>query len=242
MQDLKLGKINCKIKKGLLKLSGELFSEQEKVLSVMEEIRELTNSGIKLALLIGGGNIMRGKKAQNLDRVIADRIGMLGTLINGLYLEDICEKLNIPVVHYSAVSNPWIPPYNPLYAQRDLRNGKLLLLSGGTGNPFFTTDTAAILRAIELKMDVVIKGTKVKGVYAEDPAEHPDAKFLPEITYEEAIKRNLGIMDRTALVLAKEYHILNIVLNIYKKNNLKKALKNEEFVGTIIKEENGRNI
>ncbi len=217
----------------LLKLNGEIFKARDCLDDLIDSFLLLKPEGFKIAILVGGGNIVRGKELKEIDRVTADRMGMLATVINGMRLYELLKNKGIDCEHYSAIPIPWVKFYNPHEVRTDYEN-KIVVLSGGTSNPYFTTDTAAVLRSMEIGAEILIKGTKVEGVYEEDPLKHPEAKFLKEIDYRYAIDKGLEIMDKTAFALAHEYGIVILVINIYKKGNFIKALK-EGNIGTIIK-------
>lgn len=218
----------------LLKLTGEIWQNKKLLKAISEEIIEVVESLlIKIAIVTGGGNFIRGMINDMGNRLLADRIGMLGTVINALIIEDYLKK-KLPCVIFSSFScMPIVEHYNVEKAKEALENRKIVILAGGTGNPYFSTDTACALRGRELKVDVILKGTKVEGVYSEDPFKNKDAKFYKKITYEEAIKKGLKIMDETAFYLLKEVRIPLIVYNGMKKNNLKKILLGEE-IGSLI--------
>ncbi len=226
-------------KKILLKLNGELFEDISTLYAVIEDLCILRKDGFKIALLVGGGNIVRGENLKTVDRVTGDRMGMLATVINGMHLKGILQRKGIKVEHYSAVYLPWVKFFNPEEVRRDMES-KIVVLSGGTSNPYFTTDTASVLRAIEIGAKILIKGTKVDGVYDKDPLQYSDAKFFSEIDYSFALKNNLRVMDKTAFTLAEENNLVILVINIYKKGNILKALK-EGKVGTVIKK-GGKNV
>lgn len=218
----------------LLKLTGEIWQNKKLLKAISEEIIEVVESLlIKIAIVTGGGNFIRGMINDMGNRLLADRIGMLGTVINALIIEDYLKK-KLPCVIFSSFScMPIVEHYNVEKAKEALENRKIVILAGGTGNPYFSTDTACALRGRELKVDVILKGTKVEGVYSEDPFKNKDAKFYKKITYEEAIKKGLKIMDETAFYLLKEVRIPLIVYNGMKKNNLKKILLGEK-IGSLI--------
>ena len=198
----------------LLKLSGEAlggdagFGIEPSVLEqIGEQIKAATDAGSELALVLGGGNIFRGQAlaANGLDRVVGDRMGMLATVMNGLALGDFLTRMGVPNQVYSSFAMAGIAPvYHRDDVDETLRAGKVAILTGGTGNPFFTTDTAACLRGIELRADAVLKATNVDGIYTADPKTDPDAKKYEQVTYDEVLAQELKVMDLTAIVLCKE--------------------------------------
>jgi uridylate kinase len=192
-----------------------------------------------LAIVVGGGNIFRGIQGEDIgiDRATGDYMGMLATLINALALQNALENIaNIPTRVLSALEIRAVAePYIRRRAIRHLEKGRVVIFGAGTGNPFFSTDTAAALRAAEIKADLIIKATKVDGIYTDDPKKNPNAKKIEEISYMEALNKGLKVMDPTALTLAKENKIPILVLNIFKENNLLKAVKGEK-VGSLVRE------
>ncbi|MDI6641674.1 MAG: UMP kinase [Elusimicrobiota bacterium] len=234
-----------KYKRIVLKLSGEaLSSKREKSVvdisslsSISQEIKKLELLKVEIAIVVGGGNIWRGSEVlkewdSKFNRITADYIGMIATTINALVLKDVFEKAGIEVVVLSAIDIPKIcNSYTPALADEYLRKGVVVILAGGTGSPYFTTDTTAALRAVELNADVLLKATKVDGVYTKDPVKYPDAKKFSSLTFSEAIKRKLKIMDTTAFSLCMENNIKIIVFNLFKTGNIVKAAKGEK-VGT----------
>ncbi len=233
-----------KYKRVLLKLSGEALLgkkdfgiDHQFLKKIAQELKEVHALGVELAIVIGGGNIFRGVagEKEGLNRARADYMGMLATLINALALQDVLEKEGLPVRTMSALEVIEIAePYIREKAIRHLEKGRILILACGTGNPFFTTDTAATLRALELGCEVLFKATKVDGVYDKDPLLYSDAKKFDEISFDEAIKRNLRVMDSTAFSLARDHNLPILVFNLFESNNIKKALFGER-VGTLIK-------
>ncbi len=227
----------------LLKLSGEaLVGELEYGISpavvqtVAEEVQEVRRLGVEVAIVIGGGNIYRGiaASAEGMDRTSADHMGMLATVINSLALQDSLEKMGIFTRVMSAIEmNRIAEPYIRRRAVRHLEKGRVVIFAGGTGNPFFTTDTAAALRAMEVKADVILKATKVDGVYDQDPMIHRMAKKFETLSYIEVLNRGLKIMDATAISLCMDNCLPIIVFNLTQKGNVKKVLLGEK-IGTII--------
>lgn len=233
-----------KYKKVLLKLSGEtLLPPNEKYGVGIEaadwiatEVNEIRDKGVSVAIVIGGGNIFRGATAQNegMNRVRADAMGMLATVINGLALVEIFERKGIDVRLMSAreVSTA-AELYVPQIAKDYWHKGRVLILTGGTGNPYFSTDTAASLRAAEIGADVILKGTKVEGVYDSDPKKNPNAKFFDSLTFSDALNRNLKVMDSTAISMCRDNNIPIVVFDIFKKGNLMKTVLGEK-IGTVV--------
>ncbi len=233
-----------KYKRILLKLSGEVLQgsaghgiDHATVYEIAQEIRGIRNLGVEVGIVLGGGNIYRGKKGEKegVDRVTGDYIGMVATVINALVLADTLNKIGAPAVVQTSLNLEKIAePYNHAKAIGHLSGGTIVIFACGTGNPYFTTDTAAALRAVETKADIVMKATKVDGVYDKDPEVHNDAIFYPEITYGEVIARDLQVMDLTAITLCKENNIPIAVFNIRVRENLKKAVLGET-IGTIVR-------
>lgn len=234
MPGLKLVNKSPPYQRIILKLTGEIWQKEKLLKVISEEIIDVVeNLLIRIAIVTGGGNFIRGMINDMGNRLLADRIGMLGTVINALIIENHLKK-KLPCVVFSSFSCiPIVEHYNVEKAQEAMENRKVIILAGGTGNPYFSTDTACALRARELKVDVILKGTKVAGVYSDDPFKNKNAKFYKKITYEEAIKKGLKIMDQTAFFLLKEAKIPLIVYNGMKKNNLKRILLGEK-IGSLI--------
>ena len=230
-------------KKILLKLSGEaLMGDQEfgissdVITSYAKQIKEISDLGVEVSIVIGGGNIFRGISgaAQGVDRVTADHMGMLATVINSLALQNSIEKLGIPTRVQTAIEMPKVAePFIKRRAQRHLEKGRVVIFGAGTGNPYFTTDTAAALRAIEMETDVVIKATKVDGIYDKDPVKYPDAKKYETVTYNEVLAKDLKVMDATAISLCRENKLPIIVFNSLIEGNLKKVVMGKH-IGTIV--------
>ena len=230
-------------KRVLLKLSGEaLLGEKsygvdpKRILAYSKEIKEIVDSGIELAIVIGGGNIFRGVSGANngIDRVQADYMGMLATVINGLALQSSLEDLKIQTRLQTAFNIEAVAePYIKRKAVRHLEKKRVVIFSAGTGNPFFTTDSAAVLRAIEINADVILKGTRVDGIFDIDPEKSKDAVKFKQISYDDVIAKKLKVMDSTAFTLSKENKLPIIVFNMNKAGNLKKIIKGEK-VGTIV--------
>jgi len=230
-------------KKILLKLSGEaLMGDQEfgissdVITSYAKQIKEIVDLGVEVSIVIGGGNIFRGISgaAQGVDRVTGDHMGMLATVINSLALQNSIEKLGVPTRVQTAIEMPKVAePFIKRRAQRHLEKGRVVIFGAGTGNPYFTTDTAAALRAIEMETDVVIKATKVDGIYDKDPVKYPDAKKYETVTYNEVLAKDLKVMDATAISLCRENKLPIIVFNSLIEGNLKKVVMGEH-IGTIV--------
>jgi uridylate kinase len=232
-----------KYKRILLKLSGESLMgsqqygiEQNALVHYSKEIKSAIDLGAEVAIVIGGGNIFRGiqASAHGFDRVQGDYMGMLATIINGLALQSALEKENIATRMLSAIEMKAIAePFIRRRAVRHLEKGRVLIFGGGTGNPYFTTDTAASLRAIEIEADVIIKGTRVDGIYSADPEKDKKAIRYSRLTYDEVYSKNLQIMDMTAFTLCKENKLPILVFDINKKGNLKKLLI-DSSIGTLV--------
>ncbi|MGL4252749.1 MAG: UMP kinase [Fusobacteriaceae bacterium] len=231
-------------KRVLLKLSGEaLMGDQEfgisseVITSYAKQIKEVTDLGVELAIVIGGGNIFRGisGSAQGIDRVTGDHMGMLATVINSLALQNAIEKLGVPTRVQSAIEMEKIAePFIKRKAQRHLEKGRVVIFGGGTGNPYFTTDTAAALRAIEINADVVMKATKVDGVYDKDPMKFSDAKKYETITYTQVLNEDLKVMDATAISLCRENKLPIIVFDSVTEGNILKVMQGEDIGTTVV--------
>jgi uridylate kinase len=234
----------CKYNRILLKLSGESFCKPgqfgidgEKIKSIAERIIKLSEFGCQIAVVVGAGNFLRGEnfsKDTQIPRTTADYMGMLATIINACALQETLEKLGKPTRVLSAIEVSAIcEKFIRRRAFHHLERNRVIILAGGTGNPFFTTDTCSALRASELEANLLIKATKVEGVYSSDPKKDPNAKFFSQLTYADVLKQNLRIMDHAAISLCRDNHIPIIVLNIFEEGNLAKAVCGEK-VGTII--------
>lgn len=227
----------------LLKLSGEaLMSEKggsidaDIVKRLAYEIHELCSAGVQVGLVVGGGNILRGaqKASEGLDRVTGDQMGMLATVINALAMQDALEYLGLQVRVMSALKiNQVCEDYIRRRAVRHLEKGRVVIFAAGTGNPFFTTDSAASLRAIEINAELMIKATKVRGVYSADPEKDPDAQFYPKLTYDQALDQRLNVMDATALVLCRDNHLPMRVMNVFEKGAIMRLMQGED-IGSLI--------
>lgn len=228
----------------LLKLSGEaLLGEEDYGIDpviigrIAGEIQEVLNTGVQIAIVIGGGNIFRGAglAEAGIDRVTGDHMGMLATLMNSLALQDAMEKAGIEARVMSAISVHAVSEdYIRRRATRHLEKGRVVIIAGGTGNPFFTTDTAAALRAIEIGADIVLKATKVDGIYSADPNTNEDAILYESLGYDEVIAGKLGIMDANAIVLCRDQGMPIRVFNVFGSGNLMRIVKGEN-VGTIVR-------
>jgi uridylate kinase len=229
----------------LLKLSGESLTGEKdfgidaQVLNrFAKEVEKAHQTGVQIGIVIGGGNIFRGlsEKAKEMDRVQADYMGMLATIINSLALQDVLEKRNLHTRVMTAIEMREVAePFIRRRAIRHLEKGRVIIFAGGTGNPYFTTDTAAVLRAIEIEADVIVKGTRVDGVYDKDPEKVKDAIKFDNISYMEVVKRGLKVMDTTAITLSMDNQLPIIVFNFNKENNLKRLVMGES-VGTKVQE------
>jgi len=232
-------------KRVLLKLSGEVLMgkgaygiDPDTINRLAAELIEVANSGVELAIVIGGGNIFRGNMgtASGMDRASADYMGMMATVMNAIGLQDALERQGADVRVISALYIKEVAePYIRRRAVRHLEKGRILIFAAGTGNPYFTTDTAASLRAMEIQADVVLKGTKVDGVYTADPMKDPDAVRYETLTFTEALTKQLGVMDATALSLCRDNEMPIVVFNVTKSGEMLKAVAGEA-VGTLVKE------
>lgn len=233
-------------KRILLKLSGEALMgdnsygiNQSVVSRIVAEIREVNKMGVEIAIVVGGGNIFRGMKTANdsLERVTADYMGMLATVMNALALQDAMKQAGlIPRIQSALRIEQVVEPYVRNKAMRYLKEGWIVIFAAGTGNPFFTTDTAAALRSMEMNADIMLKATKVDGVYTSDPAIDPQAKRYQKISFDEAIARNLQVMDATALTLCRDQKLPLNVFSIFKSGALKRIITGENegtYVGGI---------
>ncbi len=233
-----------KYPRALVKLSGESLAgeqgfgiEPRPLEQLTREVGEVHGAGVKLGLVVGGGNIVRGAVAsrKGMDRVSADYMGMLATVINALALQDALERHDIETRVMTAIRMEQLAePYIRRRALRHLEKDRVVIFAGGTGNPYFSTDTAAALRAIEMEADVILKATKVDGVYTSDPVQHPEAEFIPNLSYREVINRDLQVMDTAAISLCRENDLPVIVLNIRRPGAILSALQGEQ-IGTLVK-------
>lgn len=225
-------------KRILLKLSGEALMGDDAyginratISRIVEEIKEVVNLGVQVAVVIGGGNIFRGvaPAAEGMDRATADYMGMLATVMNALALQDAMKHIGLKARVQSALNIEQVAePYIRGKAIRYLEEGRVVIFGAGTGNPFFTTDTAAALRGMEMNVDIVLKATKVDGVYTDDPKTHPDAMRYKTISFDEAIIKNLKVMDATALTLCRDQNLPISVFSIFKQGALKRVVMGED--------------
>ncbi len=232
-----------KYKKVLLKLSGEALLgssefgiETDQLFNFATQIKEISEMGCEVAVVVGGGNIFRGVQleGEGMDRAHADYMGMLATIINAMALQSALEKIGAKTRVMSAIEiNSVCEPYIRRRAVRHMEKGRIVILGAGTGNPFFTTDTAAALRSIELKADVVLKGTRVDGIYNADPEKYDDAVKFDEISFADVLSNRLNVMDMTAFTLCQENKLPIIVLNVNIPGNLKRIVSGEA-VGTLV--------
>jgi uridylate kinase len=230
-----------KYKRILLKLSGEaLMGDQNhgidpvRMKEYAEEIKQIQQTGTEIAIVIGGGNIFRGVSgaSKGMDRVQADYMGMLATVINGLALQSALENADVPTRLQTAIKIEAIAePFIKRRATRHLEKGRVVIFGSGTGNPYFTTDSAAVLRAIEINADVILKGTRVDGIYSEDPEKNKEAIKFDSLSFEEVLKKGLKVMDTTAFTLSQENNLPIIVFDMNTKGNLSKII-NGENIGT----------
>ena len=230
-----------KYKRILLKLSGEALMgnrqygiDPERLAEYAQDIKAITDQGVQVAIVIGGGNIFRGVAgaSKGMDRVQGDHMGMLATVINGLALQSALENANIPTRLQSAIKiNEVAEPFIRRRAIRHLEKGRVVIFGGGTGNPYFTTDSAAVLRAIEIEADVILKGTRVDGIYNVDPEKDSKAIKFDNISFDEVIRKGLKVMDTTAFTLSQENDLPIIVFDMNKKGNLFKVVSGEN-IGT----------
>ncbi len=231
-------------KRVLLKLSGEaLAGEQEYGIEgdtlefISREVKDVVDTGVELAIVIGGGNIFRGVKgtASGMDRASADYMGMLATVMNALALQDSLEKFGVKTRVQSAIEMQQLAePYIRRRATRHLEKGRVVIFAAGTGNPYFTTDTAASLRAMEIGAEVILKATKVDGVYDADPAKEPSAKMFLELTYLEVLNRNLKVMDATAISLCMDNNLPIRVFNMLTPGNIRRVIQGEAIGTTVV--------
>jgi uridylate kinase len=230
-------------KRILLKLSGEALAgggrfgiDSDRVKALSREVADVVATGIEVGVVVGGGNIFRGiaAAAANMDRVTGDHMGMLATVINSLALSDALEQIGIPTRVMSAIEMHQVAePYIRRRAIRHLEKGRIVIFAAGTSNPYFSTDTAATLRALEIKADVIAKATRVDGVYDKDPLKFPDAKMYEKITYLEVLAQGLGVMDATSIAMCRDNRLPIIVFNLNTSGNIMRVSR-EEPVGTLI--------
>lgn len=229
-------------KRILLKISGEVLAggkgmgiDYDTVLNICSAVKECVNMGVEVGLVVGGGNFWRGRSSGDMDRTRADHIGMLATVMNSLALADALEHLKVPVRVQTAIAMQQIAePYIRNRAVRHLEKGRVVIFGCGTGNPFFTTDTAAALRALEIDADIMFKATNVDGVYDKDPNKFEDAKKYDTLSFDEILSHDLRVMDGTAASLCRDNSIPILVFNLDDPQNIVKAIKGEN-VGTVVK-------
>jgi len=236
---------SIKWKRILLKMGGEALSGKDgfgisspRVAWVAREIEEVRNLGVKMGVMVGGGNFWRGEQAsrEGIDRATADYMGMLATIINALVLQDALEKRGLVTRVQTAIEMQEIAePYIRRRALRHLEKGRIVIFAGGTGNPYFTTDTAAALRALEIGAKVILKATKVEGIYSSDPLKDVNARKFDEINYVEVLKSRLEVMDATAVSLCMENELPIIVFNLEERGNIRRIILGEK-VGTIVRD------
>ena len=232
-----------KYKRILLKLSGEALMgnkkfgiDNERLMQYAKEIKEISDLGVQIGIVIGGGNIFRGVQAERggMDRTQGDYMGMLATMINSMALQAALESVGLFSRLQSAIEMKEIAePFIKRRAVRHLEKGRVVIFGSGTGNPFFTTDSAASLRAIEIDADVILKGTRVNGIYSEDPEQNPDAKMFDKITFKDVFNKDLKVMDMTAFTLCKENNVPIVVFNMNEPGNLRKVVSGDN-VGTLV--------
>ncbi|MCA9792610.1 MAG: UMP kinase [Candidatus Eremiobacteraeota bacterium] len=228
----------------LLKLSGEVFAgsaefgvDSGTVRRYAEEIREIHELGVQVAVVVGGGNIWRGRMAPDMERATADQMGMIATVINALALQDALEKADVHTRVLTAIEMKDVAePFIRRKAVRHLEKGRVVIFAGGIGSPYFTTDTTAALRGLEIGADAIFKGTKVDGVYDGDPVLNPDAKKFHQLSYIEVLRLGLKVMDATAVSLCMDNHLSIVVFDITQEGNIRRIVAGEE-IGTLVKEE-----
>jgi uridylate kinase len=230
-------------KRILLKLSGEVLAgpagfgiDADKVHAMAAEVAEVARTGVQIGLVVGGGNFFRGvaAAAKNMDRVTGDHMGMLATVINALALQDALEAQGVPTRVMTAIEMHEVAePYIRRRAIRHLEKGRIVVFAAGTSNPYFSTDTAATLRALEIKAEVIAKATRVDGVYDKDPLKHPDAVLYARITYTDVLTRSLGVMDASAVAMCRDNKLPILVFNLNTKGNIMR-MSQGETLGTVI--------
>lgn len=229
------------IKRALLKLSGGALAGKngntfdfDKLDGVAKQITEIANTGIQLGIVLGGGNIWRGRSGGDMDRTQADNMGMLATTINSLALQDALERQGQPAAVVSSIEIPKIAEsFNKRRAEQLFEQGKIVILAGGTGNPFFSTDTAAVLRALEIDADIILMAKDIDAVYNKDPRKYPDAVRISKMKYSDIYEKNLQVVDMTSAVLCMEHDLDTFVFGLSDDNNMLKALNGED-IGTYI--------
>jgi uridylate kinase len=244
-----MGEPAPRFKRILLKLSGEALMgdtgfgiDPETIDRIASEIAEVRAAGVEIAIVNGGGNIFRGVagSARGMDRASADYMGMLAIVMNSLALQDALERINVHTRVLSAIEMKEIcEPYIRRRAMRHLEKGRVVIFSAGTGNPYFTTDTAAALRAMEIHADVLLKATKVDGIYDKDPVKHPDARRFHRLTYLEVLQQNLKVMDSTATALCRDNKLAIVVFDLHTRGNIRRVVAGES-IGTLVTDEENR--
>ena len=234
-----------KYKRVLIKISGEALAGKQgfgidppAIQKITSEIDDVVSLGVELGIVVGGGNIVRGTRAseKGIDRVSADYMGMLATVINALAMQDLLEKKGLDTRVLTAIRMEELAePYIRRRAIRHLEKGRIVIFAGGTGNPYFSTDTSAVLRAIEMEAEVILKATKVDGIYTADPEKDSKAEFIPKISYLDVIQRKLMVMDNTAITLSMNNGLAIVVFNLNRKGAISKILLGEQ-VGTLVEE------
>ncbi len=237
-------KQKAKYRRVLLKISGEALAggkpfgiDPVTVISICKQVREIVKLGVQVGLVIGGGNIFRGQVGERggIDRVTGDQMGMLATIINSLALQDALEKLDVNTRVLSAIEIQKVAePFIRRRAVRHLEKGRVVIFAAGTGNPYFSTDTAAALRAIEIGADIIMKATQVDGIYSADPKKHAGAKRFKSLTFQEVFQRRIKVMDATAFTLCEENKLPVLVFDLHKNGNIRRAVQGEE-IGTLVK-------
>lgn len=240
-----MSQLTIKWKRVLLKIGGESLADRNgygissnRVRLIAEEIDEVRDLGVETGIMVGGGNIFRGEEANKggMDRTTADYMGMLATILNALALQDTLERIGVLTRVQTAIEMQEIAePYIRRKALHHLEKGRVVIFAGGTGNPYFTTDTAAALRALEIEADVILKATKVEGVYSSDPLKDKKAEKFDEISYAEVLNRRLKVMDATAISLCMDNHLPIIVFDLQKRGNIKRIILGEE-IGTVVRD------
>ena len=233
---------DTKYKRILLKLSGEALAgkkgtgvDVETVGAICDKVKEVVEMGVQVAIVVGGGNFWRGRNGHQMERTTADYMGMLATAMNGLALQDALEARGVYTRVQTAIEMREIAePFIQRKAEKHLGRGRVVVFACGTGHPYFTTDTAAVLRATEIKADVILLGKSVDAVYDSDPKENPNAKKYDEVTYMEALEKGLKVMDSTAIAMCRDNHMPLLVFGIENPENIVKAVKGEK-IGTIVK-------
>ena len=244
-----MGEPAPRFKRILLKLSGEALMgdtgfgiDPATIERIASEVAEVRSLGVEIAIVIGGGNIFRGlaASAHGMDRASADYMGMLATVMNSLALQDALERVNVTTRVLSAIAMQELcEPYIRRRAMRHLEKGRVVIFAAGTGNPYFTTDTAASLRAMEIHADVLLKATKVDGIYDKDPVKHPDARRYNRLTYLEVLQQNLKVMDSTATALCRDNKLAMVVFDLHTRGNIRRVVVGES-VGTLVTDEENR--